>query len=356
MKKAVKGHSLVTGFPSLYATSLIEALAAKGEQRVAVLCPHLFVPAAKIWSGQLRRLGTQLRIVEGEAHRVDFGLSGGEWKELRESVGTIYHFCPPGEDRARTRKEALEVLELVEEAPLLEGLVHLGLFSAGGRGGTRGGGKTARAASAAAAETTLLGRPGRAPVTILRCGVPVSLNPTLLTGMRGGGIERALQVLILLCVQGDGAALGKLEGRFVPLTPAETLAQTALSAGGAAGRRVRVLDVYDETSGEVGALRARIARAIEAHGGPKGKLSRLCRKEGQRLLGQWIPSTSPLALLHDFTAPLRRDAKGETAKGERVEMPPLDGYLAASVEALTRNIEETVRTLVVEKEVIDNLE
>jgi len=177
-----KGKALVLGFPSFFASAVIEALALKSQRDVVFLCPHKLIPSARIWTGHFRRSKKRVEILEGEPFHIDFGLSGSEWTQLRDGVEVVYHLIPPCSSRENVRKALVESLELCDGAPRLKRLVLLSLFGSGladpsappGLHAALTGEEDASpwTLNAVASERILLARKGRLPWTIFRCGTP----------------------------------------------------------------------------------------------------------------------------------------------------------------------------------------
>jgi thioester reductase-like protein len=130
---------LVTGFPGLLGTRLVERLAALPGERLVLLVqpPH----AAQARQALGDRPGAE--VLEGDVAHIHLGLSGAEWRGLTRHLTHAWHLAAKtrlGSDDRLLQSVNLEgtrtVLELCAQAPRLSRLVH---FSTAFVSGTRRG-------------------------------------------------------------------------------------------------------------------------------------------------------------------------------------------------------------------------
>jgi thioester reductase-like protein len=130
---------LVTGYPGLIATRLVERLAGlAGERLVLLVRPHHVAAARDALRG---RAGGE--VLEGDVSHIHLGLSGAEWRGLAGHLTHAWHLAARtrlGSDPELLRKVNVEgtrtVLDLCAQAPGLERLIH---FSTAFVSGTRTG-------------------------------------------------------------------------------------------------------------------------------------------------------------------------------------------------------------------------
>jgi len=130
---------LVTGYPGLLATKLVERLSARTDERLVLLALPRYAAAARRALGD--RPGSE--VLEGDVAHIHLGLSGTEWRGLARHLTTAWHLAArtrlgsdPGLLRSVNVDGTRSVLELCARAPGLDRLVH---FSTAFVSGTRDG-------------------------------------------------------------------------------------------------------------------------------------------------------------------------------------------------------------------------
>jgi nucleoside-diphosphate-sugar epimerase len=362
-----KGKALVLGFPSFFASAVIEALAHASQRDVVFLCPHRLIPSARIWAGHFRRLKKRVEILEGEPFHIDFGLSGDEWMSLRDGVEIVYHLFPPCASRDNVRKALLESLELCDCALRLKRLVLLSLF---------GGGPADPAAPldlhaappereeaspwslhAAASEKILLARRSRLPWTIFRSGIPAPRTLTHMPGQTTNMIDRVLGALILLHCQVDIRTLKKISHRKMLLTPVETLADAAVRLAEADEAEGEILNLYYDDGFDINFIRQVIDSVVTNPRIVDRAFLTRCRKKGQNLLAQWCTDMTPSGLLRYATAeryePCERTAR--ILRDAGIHPPQIGEILVDAIKFNVNAIEESIRSLEAMDQVSDSL-
>jgi len=363
-----KGKALVLGFPSYFASAVIEALVNASQREVVFLCPHKLIPSARIWAGQFRRFRKRVEILEGEPFQIDFGLSGSEWTQLRDGVEVVYHFFPPCSSGENVRKALVESLELCDSAPHMRRLVLLSLFGSGGTGSPppldlqavlRGEDDASPwSANAAASEGMLLARKGRLPWTVFRSGVPAPRNPTLMPVRTTNMIDRVLKVLILLHCQVDIKTLKKISHRRMLFTPVETLAEAAVGLVDRDDAEGEILDFCYDDGFDVNFIRQVIDSVVTNPKIVDSLFLTRCRKKGQKLLGQWFTDMTPARLLRcataDWSAPSERTQS--ILRDAGIPVPQVGEILVDAIKATVKAIEENIKSLEAQDQVSDSLD
>lgn len=363
-----KGKALVLGFPSFFASAVIEALVHGSHREVVFLCPHRLIPSARIWAGQFRRFKKRVEILEGEPFHIDFGLSGSEWTKLRDGVEVVYHLFPPCSSSEMVRKALVESLELCDSAPRMRRLVLLSLFGSVGtdspapldlHGVLRGEDEPSPwTLNATASENMLLVRKGRLPWTVFRSGVPAPRNPTLMPGRTTNMIDRVLKVLILLHCQVDIKTLKRISQRRMLFTPVETLAEAAVRLVDRDDAAGKILDFCYDDGFDVNFIRQVIDSVVTNPKIVDEVFMTRCRKKGQKLLGQWSTDMTPARLLRCATADW--SVSSERTQGilhdAGISVPQVGEILVDAIKANVKAIEENIKSLEAQDQVSDSLD
>jgi len=127
-----RGVTLVTGLPQYTTRRLVERIAHEEPDTVLyLLVPERALASARRLISTLPGPKDRYRILEGEARKIDLGLSGAEWKDLTAEVEVIHHMASVfhlGVDK-RVAEEinvggTAEVVELARNARRLRRLVY----------------------------------------------------------------------------------------------------------------------------------------------------------------------------------------------------------------------------------------
>ena len=366
MKGSNKGKAFVVGFPASFASSLVEALSLHTKRPVAFLCPHAFIPSAKMWSEHLRAR-RRIEILEGEPFHIDFGLSGTEWNRLQEEVEIIYHFFPVSNDKEAVRKALLETIELCESAPGFKHLVLLSLFSVRDESvlasrpdpsKSLGAPTSPWARSGIIAEKMLRNRRISIPWTIIRHGVPAAVAPTFMPGKPTSIIDRVLQILIILQCQVDIKTLKKISSRHMSFTPVETLAEAAAVLPEKPHMAGETLNFYFDGTCDIHFLRQIIGSSLSDRKVVDKDFSTKCRKAAATLLKRRCGNFSPLRLLGYCTAQGYSKCEKTISFIEECGLakPQIQSFLMQSIKANVKNIEEEIKSIESEQEIADSLE
>jgi hypothetical protein len=362
-----KGKALVLGFPSFFASTVIETLVRASQMDVVFLCPHKLTPSARIWTGQFRRLKRKVEILEGEPYQIDFGLSGSEWMQLKDGVEVVYHLFSPCRDHDQVRKALVESLELCDRAPRFRRLVLLSLFGSGAADPSAPLALHAAlpdeedaspwTLNAAASERMLLARRSRLPWTIFRTAVPAPRNLTLMPGRTTNAVDRVLKVLILLHCQVDIRTLKKVSHRRMLFTPVETLAEAAVELVRRKETEGETLNFYDDDGFDVNFIRQVIDSVVTNPKIVDESFLTRCRKNGQKLLAQWQADMTPAEMLRCATTawhePCERTRKIFRDAG--INVPQIGEILVDAIKVSVRAIEENIRSLEAQEQVSDSL-
>jgi thioester reductase-like protein len=334
---------LVTGYPGLLGTKLVERLAALPEQRLVLLVqPH---QARQAREALRDRPGAE--VLEGDVGHIHLGLSGPEWRSLAGHLTQAWHLAAKtrlGADDQALRVVNVEgtrtVLELCAQAPRLSRLVH---FSTAFVSGTRRGAVleeeleagqgfgNAYEESKYQAERLVHRARARVPATVLR--------PSLVIGdSRTGEIDRfeGPYALALALARAPVAMPLPLPGDpLAPLNvvPIDFVLDAALVIGrhpAATGRTVHLVDpaplparqVYELIAGRLGRRVATVPvpqRALEALR-RLPLVDRFGGKAGQAL--QYVDHLARYDTRHLL----------ELLEGSGVRCPPITDYLDRIIE------------------------
>ena len=366
MKGSNKGKAFVIGFPASFASSLLEALALHSKRPIAFLCPHTFIPSAKMWSEHLPA-SRRIEIFEGEPFHIDFGLKGTDWNRLQKEVEIIYHFFPVSNDKEAVRKALMETIELCESAPGLKHLVLLSLFSVRDESvlasrpdpsKSLGAPSSPWARNGIIAEKMLRSRKGAIPWTIIRHGVPAAVAPTFMPGKPTSIIDRVLQILIILQCQVDIKTLKKISSRHMSFTPVETLAEAAAVLPEKPNMATETLNFFFNGTCDIHFLRQIIGSVLADRKVADQGFSTKCRKAAATLLERRCGNLTPLKLLGYCTTQGYSKCEKTTSFIEEcgLALPQIQSFLVQSIKTSVKNIEEEIKSIESEREITDSLE
>ena len=305
---------LVTGFPAWTARALVRELVHGDEAaRVHLLVPREGATEAESFLRELRPLGSTVRVLEGDAVRMDLGLPGRDYVALAREVdvlANLYDVSPLpddgvggygglygrlGEPAELTVKAVEEALEFAAAAaPRLRQVVQLGSLTVAGdhagvwteedlTAGQRH--RTAAERSRHRAERLLWRARDRVPFTIVRVG-------TLLGDSRTGelgwyhGPHDLLELLLSLPPASSWSRVRPPEGLHA--VPVDQLARMMRAVGNEPPERSGALHVAPSTRLPLAQLR----EALVAGGEAPPRLPRTLRG---RLRKRWGSSAAAVA-------------------------------------------------------------
>jgi thioester reductase-like protein len=334
---------LVTGYPGLLGTQLVERLAATPAARLVLLVQAHHLAVAR----DALRGRPNVEVLEGDVAHIHLGLSGAEWRDLTGHLTHVWHLAATtglGADPRQLRGVNVEgtrsVLELCAQVPGLERLVH---FSTAFVSGRRAGvvleeeleaGQAFHNAyeeSKYQAERLVQRARGHLPVTVLR--------PSLVIGdSRTGEIDRfegPYALALALANAPVAVPLPLPEDPLAPLNvvPIDFVTEAALVIGqhpAAAGRTVHLVDPAPLPARRVYQLIAsRLGRRLATVPIPKRALDALGRLPLLHRLG----GRTGQAFHHvDHLASYDTRHLLELLDGSGVRCPPITDYLDRLIE------------------------
>lgn len=349
--------TLVTGFSSFRGRKMVEhILQTDPTAEVVAVVQDKFLPTAEanvkaLPAAQRKRLS----LLTGDAAAMDFGLSGGEYRELLASVGRLFHVAQvtyPGADREMAERVNLggarETVEFTKNATRLKSAL---VFSSAGVSGNRTGlvretdlsaGQTFRTpveASLARAEKLLSRYMPELPITIVR--------PTQIVGdSRTGEVDRfdGPYLLILLIVSSPQELPVPLPTRgdapmnLVPIDYVVEAAWKLTQDPRALGKTFHLTDPRPLSVRRVFELVA-TAGGKRLPGGfiPTGVSRAVLSAPGVSAIGK-----SPKALVDLLSTPVRYDTAGADALlgAEDLTCPPFEEYVDALVAYVKRRVQD----------------
>lgn len=305
---------LVTGFPAFPVRALVRELVHRDEPARV----HLLVPAdrgseAEAFLRDLRPLGSTIRILEGDAVRMDLGLSGRDYVALAREVdvlANLYDVSPLpdegaggygglygklGDPAGLTVKAVEEALEFATAAaPRLRHLVQLGSLTVAGdhdgvwteedlTAGQRH--RTGAERCRHRAERLLWRARERVPFTIVRVGTVLGDSRTGEMGWYHGPYD-LLELLLTLPPAATWARVRPPDGLHA--VPADHVARMMRAVGAEPPERSGALHLAPAERLPL----ARLREALEAGDGPPPRLPQALR---ERLRKRWGSSAAAVA-------------------------------------------------------------
>jgi thioester reductase-like protein len=341
---------LLTGLPSLLARRVCAEIVRTDPRAVVYgLVRPKFVDDAQAMVGDLPEgQRDRVRIVEGDAAAIDFGLSGDERRGLVREVTRIHHCAQVtylGVDRKTAEQAnlrgAAEALEFASDCENLRMLVfHSTAHVAGDRRGVvlEGDLKAGQSfrnvveETKARAEKVMRAAMDRVPIAVMR--------PTTIVGdSRTGEIDRFdgpyLLVLLVVTAPPDFALpLPGLGDEPLNVVPIDWVARASVAIGRddrARGRTFHLVDPQPLTARQVFEL---VARA-SGHRGSRGSIPANLAKALLRTPGLDRIAKSPRLLLETLTTPVTYDARNADEILASLEVgacPPVETYVDKLVE------------------------
>ncbi|MBI5490574.1 MAG: SDR family oxidoreductase [Deltaproteobacteria bacterium] len=258
---------LVTGFPSWIARAVVREIVEEEEGAlVHLLAPEDRAKEAAEFCRGLRALGSVVRVLPGDAVRMDLGLPGRSYTALAGSVDLLVNaydvsalpddgtggygglYGRLGDPVELTVRAAQEALEFASAAPRLRQLVQLGSLTVAGdfhgvwteedlTAGQRH--RTAAERARHRAEHLLWRERSRVPFTIVRTGPVVGDSRTGEIGWYHGPHD----LLEAILLQPPAAAWGRAAPEGLHLVPCDHLARVVRALGKAPPERSGVLHV-----------------------------------------------------------------------------------------------------------------
>jgi thioester reductase-like protein len=338
---AVDDVVLVTGYPSQLAREVCAEVTRSDERAlVYTLTSQSRVHAARAELEKLPQAQrARVRVIEGEAAAIDFGLAGEELKFLWGEVTRIHHcagILHARVDRAAAERAnvggAREALEFASQCRGLEALVfHSTAFVSGNRTGVvheqdLKAGQSFRSAieeTFARAEKMMRAAMDRVPIAVVR--------PTTVVGdSRTGEVDRfdGPYLLILLLVTSPPDLALPLPARgdaLLNLVPIDWVAQASVALGRdprARGHTFHLVDSRPPTAREVFEQVARVA----GRPGPRGSIPTSLTRALLRAPGLERIANTPRAFLEALTTPVVYDAREASELLASAGVPPCPAF------------------------------
>jgi thioester reductase-like protein len=345
---------LVTGFPGLRARALAAAvLAGDRDARVTLLVhPNRMADADLALSAFLAR--ERVTVLCGDASAIDFGLAGGAYRELAESVRIVHHAyqvvdlgAPSDVAHLVNVGGAREMIELGKAAKRLERIVHhSSVFVSGDRSGVvleselaMGQRFRSPVEESLALAEQMLSRHTSLPLSVVRA-------PWVVGDSLTGEVDRLdgiYPLLVFLASAPRGIALPlplRADSMLyaVPVDHVARAARVIASHPAALGKTVHLVDTAAPSVRRfVEIVAERFGQRIESGSNPAAFGRALVKNPAVGLLARRLRIVSELigtdAVYDDRNAV-------EILSPSRIECPPLEAYIDVMLEHVERRVAE----------------
>lgn len=348
------GSALITGFPSLRARFILEAVARRQPELsiIALVHPDRALEAESLLQSLDAHISRRVQLYPGNPAGMDFGLAGGEYLKLAERVELVhaaYSVTDPGLGSELSERvnigAARELIEFSRASQRkLQVILYSSVFVSGNRSGRVLEGELEAGQSfRSAAERTL----AIAERMLRRSGIPVSVLRAghILGDLRTGEVEQLsgpypLAVLLASTPEERPLSLPLGSDSLLPLTPVDHLAELGafMASAGIFGRTVHVVDFEGVTlRGFLELCAAHIGRRIDSGFNPTTLTRVLFGNPAARLLPQ-----NARGILEVLTTSAEYDTTGfrEIVTSGALVNPPLEAYIASLFEHIRARLQD----------------